>query len=139
MRANSGETLEGSTVALTIPSDAEFVALLRTMVGGVAARDNFTLDQIDDVRLATEEAAIQLLKRTSGEQIVCRVTVGPTRMTVCLDADVEGHEPVIDESSLSWVILRALVDELDVQMQEGHAAIEMSKHRTVFATQGAAG
>lgn len=123
---------------MRIPLDASHVALLRTVVGGVAARDNFTLDQIDDLRLATEEAAIQLLKRATGEALSLRIRTGQTRVTVRIDADVKNDDPVIDEQSLSWVILRALVDDLDVQMLDGHVAIEMSKHRTVFTGEDSA-
>lgn len=118
---------------MRVPATAGHLALLRTAVGGFAARDNLTIDQIDDLRMAVEEAAVQLLRHARGDQIeldVCGTSAG---IEVRLHADVVGEDPVIDESSFSWSILRALADDLCIEMQQRHATIVLSKHRITQA------
>lgn len=121
------------TVLVRIPPTPEHLALLRTAVAGFAARDHFTLDQVDDLRLAVEEAAVQLLKHVAGEGLSLTVSRTEPGLEVRLSADVTGDEPVIDEDSFSWVILRALADDVAIEMQQGHAAIVLSKHRLASA------
>jgi len=117
------------TVSLTVPATAGHLAILRTTVGGFAARDQFTLDQVDDLRMAVEEAAVQLLRHATSERIELDVCGTATGVEVRLHAEVAGEQPIIDESSFSWSILRALSDDLAVEMQQRHATIVLSKHR----------
>jgi serine/threonine-protein kinase RsbW len=119
------------TVTVQVPAEAGHLALLRTTVGGFAARDNFTLDQVDDLRMAVEEAAVQLLRQSTGEQIVLDVTSTDAGMEVRLRAEVASSAPVIDEQSFSWTILRALADDLRVEMQQDQATILLVKLRTL--------
>jgi hypothetical protein len=79
--------------------------------------------------MAVEEAAVQLLRHASGERIELDVCGTATGIEVRLHADVAGEEPIIDESSFSWSILRALSDDVAVEMQQRHATIVLSKHR----------
>jgi len=121
------------TVMVRIPPNPEHLALLRTAVAGFAARDHFTLDQVDDLRLAVEEGAVQLLKHVAGEGLTLTVTRTDPGIEVRLSADVDSDQPVIDEESFSWVILRALADDVSIEMQQGHAAIVLAKHRLASA------
>jgi serine/threonine-protein kinase RsbW len=116
-------------VTVRVPATAGHLALLRTAVGGFAARDHLTIDQIDDLRMAVEEAAVQLLRHARGERIDLDVCKTSTGIEVRLHADVVGEEPVIDQSSFSWSILRALADDLTIEMQQRHATIVLAKHR----------
>lgn len=119
----------GETVTVRVPPRAGHVALLRTAVGGFAARDRFTIDQVDDLRMAVEEAAVQLLRHTSGPWISLDVSGTADGVEVRLHADVADASPVIDETSFSWSILRALADELRVETHNGHATVVLAKRR----------
>ena len=41
---------------LRLPADSAYLAVLRTATAGLAARINFTLDDIEDLRIAVDEA-----------------------------------------------------------------------------------
>src|SRR5687767_2171827 len=56
---NSAEP--GRIVVVTVPAQAEFVGLLRTVVGSFASSLDFTVAEIEDLRLAMTEVASQLL------------------------------------------------------------------------------
>lgn len=122
------------TVTVTIPASAGHLAILRTAVGGFAARDQFTLDQVDDLRMAVEEAAVQLLRRTRGDRIAMDVETTEQGVEVRLRAAAPDTGPVIDESSFSWTILRALADDIRVESRSEQATVVLSKNRLVSAS-----
>ncbi|MGH8906878.1 MAG: ATP-binding protein [Egibacteraceae bacterium] len=110
---------------------AAYLAVLRTAVAGIAARDRFTLDQVEDLRMAVDEAANQLLHHVSGGWIEMTVVPTDTGIEVRLLAEVDTSDQVIDESSFSWLILRELADELRVESQQSVSTIVLSKHRLI--------
>lgn len=107
--------------------------MLRTAVGGIAARDRFTLDQVDDLRMAVEEAATQLLRHVRGNQIEMTVVPTESGLEVRLSAEVRAPGKVIDESSFSWMILRALADDLRVESQQSGTTVVLVKNRLLIA------
>lgn len=116
-------------VTVKVPPTAEHLSLLRTVVGGCAARDHFTLDQVDDLRMAVEEGGVQLLRHVVGDDLTLEVTTTDVGVEVRLRAVVSGSDPVIDETSFSWTILRALADDLRVELRQGVATVVLTKHR----------
>lgn len=116
-------------VTVTVPATANHLAVLRTAVGGFAARDQFTLDQVDDLRMAVEEAAVQLLRHSRGDRITMDVETTSDGVEVRLTGHVADDDPVIDESSFSWTILRALADDIRIDSKNQQAVIVLAKHR----------
>jgi serine/threonine-protein kinase RsbW len=117
------------TVSLSVPPTPGYLALLRTVVGGCAGREGFTLDQIDDVKMAVDEAAVQLLRSSRGEGITVDVEIGARSLEIRVSAEVTGEKPVIDESSFSWTILKALADDLRVDSAPPRCSVVLTKHR----------
>lgn len=112
-----------------VPPTPGHLALLRTVVGGFAGRDHFTLDQVDDLRMAVEESAVQLLRHVDDDVITLEAHSTDAGVELRLYAAVTGSDPVIDEASFSCTILQALTDDLRIEMQENRATIVMTKHR----------
>jgi serine/threonine-protein kinase RsbW len=123
--------VQNNAVIIRVPPTAEHLATLRTAVAGIAARDRFTLDQVYDLRMAVEEAANQLLRHVSRGRIEMAVASTETGLEIRLSAEVNFPGEIIDESSLSWVILRALADDLRVESQQSGSTIVLSKHRLI--------
>ena len=48
-------------VLLTVPADGGYLGVLRTATAGLAARLHFALDEIEDLRIAVDEACAMLL------------------------------------------------------------------------------
>ncbi len=119
-------------VTVTVPATANHLAVLRTAVGGFAARDQFTLDQVDDLRMAVEEAAVQLLRHNEGEHLEMELESTSTGLDVRLQARVDTVAGVIDESSFSWTILRALADDIRIETRDQQAMIVLAKYRLEF-------
>jgi serine/threonine-protein kinase RsbW len=122
--------LSPQTVTLSVPPTPGYLALLRTVVGGCAGREGFTLDQIDDVKMAVDEAAVQLLRSSRGNGISIDVVIHEAALEIHVSAEVDSDTPVIDESSFSWTILQALSDELRVETAPPRCTVVLTKRRT---------
>lgn len=142
-------------VVIKVPPTVAHLGVLRTAVGGVAARDSFTLDQINDLRLAVEEAATQLLRHVREDSIegspieggliegapiegaLIEMTIAPTLagLDIRLSTEVDEGGRVFDESSFSWMILRTLADGVQVESRQSGTTVVLRAHR-LPVTQG---
>jgi serine/threonine-protein kinase RsbW len=118
-------------VRLRIPPNAGYLSLFRTVVSGCAGREDFTLDQVDDLRMATDEAAVQLLRHTTGDALCLLVRVTEEALEVRVSAETEEAARVIDRESFSWTILQALSDDLEVDGEGRRTVITLRKQRLV--------
>ncbi len=129
MTTVTGEPSTSQSVEMRVPPTAGHLSLLRTVVGGCAGREDFTLDQVDDLRMAVDEAAVQLLRHVAGDAIELTVTSDEDALEIRVGAETKASQPVIDRESFSWTILQALADELDVDALEGRTTVVMRKKR----------
>src|SRR5690606_26606398 len=82
--------VDDDVVEVRLPAKSAYVSLLRTTVATLAARLDFTLDEIDDLRIAVDEASGLLLNHTTpqsqlqctfrlqGKELLVRVACTPT-------------------------------------------------------------
>jgi serine/threonine-protein kinase RsbW len=95
-------------VELRLPADSAFVSVLRTTTAGLAARLDFTIDDIEDLRIAVGEAcALVLPEADPGSALVARFHLSPGRMTVTVT--VQGSQiGEVDYDSFAWQVLDTL-------------------------------
>lgn len=129
-----GTNPDPAEVRLTIPADGQYVAVPRAVVGNLAARADFTLDAIDDLRIAVDEACALLLPHASDGKLECVFTFDPPVMTVTVSATVPaGWHP--DTSGFGWVVLSALVDSAKVESEDDRLTITVTA--TALSTENA--
>src|SRR3954465_2786163 len=76
-------TIGDDVVLLTVPADGGYLGVLRTATAGLAARLHFALDEIEDLRIAVDEACAMLLAiATRGAELECRFAVTDDALTV---------------------------------------------------------
>lgn len=100
-------------VRLEVPASPEFLRISRIMAAGVASRVGFTLDEVEDLRIAIDELCFSLVgpRRREGT-ITLRYRLDGDRLEVegaGRFTDDLGNDPVV--SALSEQILAAVVDE----------------------------
>lgn len=117
------------TVTLRVPPLADHLSLLRTVVSGIAARQDYTLEQVDDLRMAVEEAAVQLLRHGNGNPLTFHATIAEDELHVELSTTTAADEAVFDPSSFSWMILQALTDRLSTSVEGQAATLHLVKYR----------
>ena len=66
--------------ACSMPAESAYLSVLRTATAGLAARLDFTLDEIEDLRIAVDEACAMLLGQAiPGTNLECDFELAPTR------------------------------------------------------------
>ncbi|MDQ3825770.1 MAG: hypothetical protein M3325_08500, partial [Actinomycetota bacterium] len=85
----------------------------RTVAADLAARADFDLDSIDDLRMAVDDLCAMLVRIAPKDATLrCRFTARPERIEVAADVDVEdGTEPP-PTRSFSWRVLECLADDV---------------------------
>jgi anti-sigma regulatory factor (Ser/Thr protein kinase) len=121
---------EGTEVLLVLPIEADWLALARTTGAAVAARADFTYDEIADLRLAIDELCLSLIERhtargrielrytLTGEELridACLTEIGPQNDRIerigqefsqrILDALVDSHA-LLDDAPGGWFTKR---------------------------------
>jgi serine/threonine-protein kinase RsbW len=116
-------------VALRVPASDRHLFLLRTTVAGIAGREDFTLDEIDDLRMAVEEAGAQLLRHAPSDGLELRVAGEAEALVVEVSAALPQGALDMDQESFSFMILEALSDELATRYDDGRYVIRFTKRR----------
>ena len=112
-------------VRLSIPADSAYIAVPRSVVGHLAARNDFTVDAIDDLRIAVDEACALLLPQATDGVLDCVFVIEPPLLTVSTTATVPNDwKP--DTGSFGWTVLSALVDSAAVEAAEGRLTITVT-------------
>lgn len=125
-----GAVSRDDTVELRIPADGAYLSILRTATAGLAARLDFTLDEIDDLRIAVDEASALLLSDAAhGADLTCLYTLLPGVLVIRVSTiSATGRLP--RQQTFAWTVLSALAGEVHAESgAEGLVAIVLRKRR----------
>ncbi len=109
---------ERPDVELRLPAESAYVAVLRMTTAGLAARLDFTLDDIEDLRMAVGEACALVLENADpGGDLHATFDISDGSIRVSVSADSAGDaEPDVD--SFGWQVLTALSSEVLTSREE---------------------
>ncbi|MGI4893688.1 MAG: hypothetical protein ACRYF3_01075 [Janthinobacterium lividum] len=97
-------------VELRVPADPAYLTVVRTASAGLAARLDLTLDEIEDLRIAVDEACTLLLDPTAVDR---ELVATFRRDDGSLEVEVRGPARELPaRSSFAWAVLEALVGEV---------------------------
>jgi serine/threonine-protein kinase RsbW len=135
--APDGVPQEDSALRLELRTAASTVviATIRTVAADLAARADFDLDSIDDLRMAVDDLCAMLVRIAPADATLrCRFIAHPERVEVAADVDVEdGTEPP-PTRSFGWRVLECLADEVSAKAlprelgQRGRVCITVAKN-----------
>ncbi len=112
------DALHDTTIDVEVPATGEYLSVLRTAAAGLAARMDFTLDDIEDLRIAVDEASSMLLAQANpGSRLSCRFVLGGD--TVTFSASVRSRHPQLpSKDGFAWTVLTALASSVEVRLTE---------------------
>lgn len=112
-------------VTVTFAADTQNVALARTVAAAMAARADLPLDQLEDVRLAVDEAATEVISSASqGATVTCAFDHDDAVLYVTVSAPTSATEPP-SRTSFGWTVLSALVDSATAEIIDGTLSIRL--------------
>jgi serine/threonine-protein kinase RsbW len=129
LSAPAEETIRDS-VNVRMPADGAYLSVLRTATAGLAARLDFTLDEIEDMRIAVDEACAMLLSQAiPGSHLDCGFMLGQDAMTIRVSVRCLAPRVPADDT-FAWTVLTALAGSVDAQVGPGDAlSIVLRKSR----------
>lgn len=120
-------------VELRLPVDSAYVAVLRATTVSLAARLDFTIDDIEDLRIAVGEASAMVLPSADeGSDLTCQFFTDRASLTI--KVTVPSNAPVLpDQSDFAWQVLSALTTEAAADASDGALSVTLTMHSTVDA------
>jgi serine/threonine-protein kinase RsbW len=111
--ATADATARGDVVELRLPADGAYLSVLRTATAGLAARLDFTLDEIEDLRIAVDEACALLLPDAEpGASMTCVFALSGQTLSVTVTVPSRtGRVP--RRNTFAWTVLTALAGDVD--------------------------
>ena len=112
-------------VELRLPAEGAYASVVRTTAAGLAARLDFTIDDIEDLRIAIGEAtALAIPAADPGTDLVACFFFGHGTLTVTLETEAM-DDPPLDTESFAWQVL-------DTMAQDAAAGSEGGRFRVRF-------
>jgi len=122
----AAESAESDRIELVVPMRAEFATTLRTLAASLGADIGFSIDEIDDVRLAISEVFSVLVDASDGRSERARIEVSARPGWISATLGYERTQPHIELDDLAEHILRSVTDDYQV----GPSGISFAKHGT---------
>ncbi|HEV8024649.1 MAG TPA: ATP-binding protein [Candidatus Nanopelagicales bacterium] len=123
------EPERSDAVRVEVPAQTINMSIVRTVAAAVAARAELTVDQIEDVRLATDEAMSYLIAHAGADASVsCLLTVGGADFHAEMSCATTASE-LPEPEPFSWTVLTALVGSVETDLQGGRLTMSLSVTR----------
>jgi serine/threonine-protein kinase RsbW len=117
-------------VRVCLPAEGAYLSVLRTATAGLAARLDFTLDEIEDLRIAVDEACAMLLSQAiPGTNLECDFELGADLMTIAVSV-VAAQPSMPARDTFAWTVLSALTGDVDSRLApDDRVVIVLRKRR----------
>lgn len=111
------------TVEVRLPADGAYAAVLRTLAAGLAARLEFTMDDIEDVRMVVSEAVALVLDQAEQDgELICAFTLADSEFVVSIATDA-AQPAEADYENFGWQVLAVLAADADIASAPGRYAV----------------
>ncbi|GAB3493923.1 ATP-binding protein [Nocardiopsis coralliicola] len=122
-------------VTVKMPADSAYLSVLRTATAGLAARLDFTLDEIEDLRIGVDEACAMLLAQAlPGTDLTTEFELTGDGMKITVSVlTADGRPPARD--TFAWTVLSALAGDVDTLAgPDDRVSIVLHKRRGTVET-----
>lgn len=114
-------------VELRIPADGAFLSVLRTATAGLAARLDFTLDDIEDLRIAVDEAcAVVIPQALPDSDLSCAFYLEAQTLLVEVSAHCDEPRPP-HKDGFAWTVLSALTTSVAATVDGDTLTVRLSR------------
>ena len=126
------------TIKMEVTANPEYVSIIRLTVSGIANKIGFSLDEIEDIKVAVSEACTNAIKHSLDEKFLVQFSVLDNGLTIEAEDrgtgyDVESlQEPDLTnpkESGLGLFIIKTLMDEVSTTSNSTEGTrVKMTKY-----------
>jgi serine/threonine-protein kinase RsbW len=121
-----------SVIRVEVPASPDVLHLLRTVTASIGARMMMSLDEVEDLRIAVDEAATILLARADGTQadraLELALTCSDHSVTASISLDPVRSTPDDEvQGSWSWRVISAVADDASIDRTGARMTITFGK------------
>jgi serine/threonine-protein kinase RsbW len=109
--------MEHDEVLLSVPGSADYLRLVRLAAADAATRAGFTVDDVEDLRIAVDELCFALAEDDGARRLELRFRVAGAAVEV--EGRCEHGDPEFSLGDLATVIVGAVVDEYSIGVDAG--------------------
>lgn len=119
----STDTFDGvSTVEVRTSANAALIPTIRAVASDLAARADFDLDAISDLRMAVDEACATLVDVAAPTSTLrCLFLVRPERIEVRVEVQASSADAAVSTDTFGWRVLQTLADDVQTESIPGEA------------------
>jgi serine/threonine-protein kinase RsbW len=132
--AQAARELPRDHVQVCLPAEGAYLSVLRTATAGLAARLDFTLAEIEDLRIAVDEACAMLLPQAiPGTNLECDFDLGAEEMTITVSV-VAAEPRMPSRDTFAWTVLSAWAGTVDSRLgPDDQVSIVLLKRRETLS------
>ncbi|MCR8745910.1 ATP-binding protein [Romboutsia lituseburensis] len=126
------------TIKMEINSNPEYVGIIRLTTSGIANKIGFSIDDIEDIKVAVSEACTNAIKHSNDDIFFITYTMLENGLTIDISDRGEGYDtenipqPDLDnpkENGLGLFIIQTLMDDVSIESIENQGTtIKMTKY-----------
>jgi serine/threonine-protein kinase RsbW len=121
-------------IDLLVPATVGNVRVVRSTLGAVAATQNLTYEDVDDLRIAVDEACgVFLSIEPPPRSLRLQMNIGKVSLEVLVTAE-GAPAGTLSKESLAWRVMRGLCDDLEAGDTSGEPWIRLTKRLRAGAT-----
>lgn len=114
-------------VDIRVPPDPAFSRVLRLAASGIASLTSFTVDEIEDIKVAVSEVLLALIEHGAGDVIEIRMTSDEDSFVIDAITAVEGFDTEHPDLQMCRTVLSGVCSTHRVEVTDEQARI----HATV--------
>ena len=126
------------TIKMEIASNPEYVGIIRLTTSGIANKVGFSMDDIEDIKVAVSEACTNAIKHSEDDVFYITFNILENGITIEIQdkgkgCDIESiPQPDLNnpkENGLGLFIIKTLMDEVSIESKDNQGAIiKMTKY-----------
>lgn len=121
-----------------MPADSANVSLVRSLTAGIAARSGFTIEEVEDLRIAVGEACTLVLEALGADRdpglerpdLLVDYFLANSEITVAVSAPAAGVVPPSDDS-IAWQVLTSLTSRAEMVSDQTTFAVQLVVRSTL--------
>ncbi len=110
-------------VVIRLPPDPSLSRVLRLAAGGIAAIAGFTVDEIDDIKIAVSEVLLALIEHGGGQQIEVQYAVEDDSFSVRGRTAIDDFDSEHPDLLLCRTVLAGVCTSHGIELVDDHAQI----------------
>jgi hypothetical protein len=110
-------------IEIRVPADPHLSRVVRLAASGVASLSDFTVDEIEDIKVAVSEILLALIEHGGGQPVDMRLDVVGTQFLIDASTDAESFDVSQPNLVMCETVLAGVCSTHAILFTEGRAGI----------------